>query len=144
MLTPFDTGRSLTAKTEYDALGNVKREISPRAWDAAGGGPSFTDFVSSHSYDALGRLVKTTLPKAASETQDYVHSAYDGNGPPELGEPADDGRQRRRAVTAAEKTVNEYWDSSSKPLKLVAIVYASPAMLCASAALVRLPFASSG
>jgi YD repeat-containing protein len=79
-VTPFDTGRSLTTKWEYDNLGNVKRLISPRAYDQAGGGPTFTDFVESYAYDALERLVTTTLPKASAETQAYTHNSYDANG----------------------------------------------------------------
>jgi RHS repeat-associated protein len=59
---PFDSGRTLTTKYEYDAEGNLKRLISPRAFDAAGGGPTYSDYVEQYSYDNLDRLVKTTLP----------------------------------------------------------------------------------
>jgi RHS repeat-associated protein len=67
LVEPFDTGRTLTTQWEYDALGNLKRLISPRAFDAAGGTGLYTDYVESYSYDALSRLVTTTLPTAPSQ-----------------------------------------------------------------------------
>ncbi len=109
-VVPFDTGRTLTTKWEIDNLGNVKRLISPRAYDAAGGGPTFTDYVESYAYDALQRPVKTTLPAAAGTTQAYVHNAYDANGRlswtslPTTAATAG-------AVTSGEKTQTGYWDS---------------------------------
>ncbi len=62
LIEPFDTGRTLTTISEYDALGNLKRLITPRAYDTAGGQAPYTDHVESYSYDALSRLVTTTLP----------------------------------------------------------------------------------
>jgi RHS repeat-associated protein len=62
---PFDSGRTLTSKWEYDALGNVKRLIPPRAYDIGGAAGPWTSLVESRSYDALGRLVKTVLPSEA-------------------------------------------------------------------------------
>ena len=65
-VAPFDTSatpaRTLTTKYEYDPLGDLKRLISPQAYDAAGGGSTYTDYVESYSYDALKRLVTTTQP----------------------------------------------------------------------------------
>lgn len=110
---PFTTlpvARSLTTLTEYDALGNVTKEVTPRAYDAASGTAPFTQFVTSYSYDALEQVVRVSLPKASAETQSYTHNAYDPNGRlvwtslPTLSETA-------ASVAAAEKTVNEYWDS---------------------------------
>jgi RHS repeat-associated protein len=66
VVEPFEdrvpTPRVLTTKYEYDAEGNLKRLISPRAFDAAGGGPTFTDYVEQYTYDNVDRLVKTALP----------------------------------------------------------------------------------
>lgn len=111
---PFDTNpsapRTITTVTEYDALGNVRREISPRGYDASPDKVTFTNYVTSYGYDALGRLVKTTLPTDASTPQAYVHQAYDANGnllwvslPTTQANPAN--------VVAGDKTVNQYWDA---------------------------------
>jgi RHS repeat-associated protein len=69
---PFDAGRSLTSISEYDALGNLKRFISPRAFDAAGGQAPYTSYVESYTYDALERLVTTTLPRVVGPDYDSV------------------------------------------------------------------------
>jgi RHS repeat-associated protein len=63
-VTPYDSasGRVLTSLTEYDALGNVSRLISPRSYDTANGSGNYGTDVTNYSYDALGRLVDTTLP----------------------------------------------------------------------------------
>ena len=109
---PFDTGRNLTSKWEYDNLGNVKRFVSPRAYDVAGGGPTFTDHVESYAYDALQRQTKTTLPAATGTPQAYVYKSYDGNGRlawtslPTTAASAG-------AVTAGEKTESTYWDTGA-------------------------------
>ncbi len=112
LVQPYDTGRTVTTRWEYDALGNVKRLISPRAYDAASGGPTFTDYVESYAYDALARPVKTTVPAATGTTQAYLHNAYDADGrllwtslPTTASTPG--------AVTDAEKTQNSYWDTDS-------------------------------
>ncbi|MEJ7567739.1 MAG: DNRLRE domain-containing protein [Gaiellaceae bacterium] len=72
--------RALTSRLEYDAAGNLKREISPRAWDVSTDKQTFSQFVTSYAYDELDRLVKVDLPKATSESQHYMHRAYDANG----------------------------------------------------------------
>jgi hypothetical protein len=62
---PFITGstpRTLTTRTQYDAVGNRTASISARAFDAAGGSGSYTRFVTSYRYNALNRLVRTDLP----------------------------------------------------------------------------------
>jgi RHS repeat-associated protein len=79
LVEPFDTGRTLTTQWEYDPLGNVTRLISPRAFDAAGGQAPYTDFLESYSYDALSRLVTTTLPTGPGANQ-YFGSVM-GSGP---------------------------------------------------------------
>jgi YD repeat-containing protein len=112
LVQPYDTGRTVTTRWEYDALGNVKRLISPRAYDAASGGPTFTDYVESYAYDALGRLVKTTLPAATGTTQAYLHNAYDPDGRL-LWTSLPTTAATAAAVTDAEKTQNTYWDSGA-------------------------------
>ena len=108
---PFTTSpaRSLTTLTEYDALGNVKRQISPRAFDVGSPG-NYVNYVTSYDYDALGQLVRVLLPKGGTETQAYTHNAYDANGrllwtSLPTTEPA------APSVAAADRTVNEFWDS---------------------------------
>lgn len=107
---PFDTGRALTTKWLYDALGNVQKLIPPRAYDTGGPSGPWTDYVTSNSYDALGRLVKTTLPKNASTTQAYLHYGYDAIGhqtlvslPTTQTDPA--------LLGTGEKTLVSYWDT---------------------------------
>ena len=109
VVQPFEVGRTLISISEYDALGNVRREISPRAYDTSPGGP-YSQYVSGFAYDALGRLVRTALPKASAETQTYTHSAYDANGRLVWTSLPSD-RADAGSVAAADKTVNEYWDT---------------------------------
>jgi len=111
-IEPFDTGRTLTTLWEYDPLGNLKRLISPRAFDAAGGNPPYTDYVESYSYDALSRLVTTSLPTNASTPAAYRHQAYDANSqttwtslPTTVSTPG--------GVTQPEKTTLSYWDTGA-------------------------------
>ena len=62
---PFDIGGThptLTTKWVYDPLGNVQKTVSPRAYDIGGASGPYTDYVTTNSYDALGRLVRTALP----------------------------------------------------------------------------------
>jgi RHS repeat-associated protein len=80
---PFDaaTGRKLTTKLEYDDVGNLVREISPRAWDASADKSTFSEYVTRYEYDAVDQMVKQLLPTSgATPTQLYVHRAYDPNG----------------------------------------------------------------
>ena len=82
IVEPFTTApaRNLTTKVEYDAVGNQKRLISPRAWDASTDKVNFTDYVTTNNYDALNQLTRVDLPKAGTETQLYTHSSYDESG----------------------------------------------------------------
>lgn len=111
-VTPFNGSRVLTQLWEYDALGSLSRYISPRAYDSSSSQTSFTDYVTTYSYDALGRLTKTTLPADSATPQAYAHVAYDANGnqtvitlpttQPSLG-----------AVQASEKTLVDYFDTGT-------------------------------
>jgi RHS repeat-associated protein len=83
--TPFDTTvsppRMLTTIYQYDPFGNVKREISPRAYDASGDKVIFTDYVTSYVYDKLERVIRTDLPtSSAYPTPQYIHRGYDAVG----------------------------------------------------------------
>ncbi len=83
--------RNLITKIVYDRNGNRTRVISPRAYDAAAGSSTYTNYVTDYGYDALNRLVKTTLPFDSRDDKNgngivdenekqYVHQAYDANG----------------------------------------------------------------
>ena len=81
-IRPFDTtvtpARMLTTVYQYDPVGNVKREISPRAYDASADKVTFTDYVTAYVYDKLNRLVRTDLPTSGTyPTPQYIHQAYD-------------------------------------------------------------------
>ncbi len=113
IVQPFSTGtggRPITTLIEYDPVGNRSRLISPRAFDVANGGPTFTQYVTRYAYDALNRLSRVDLPTdAAYPTQLYVHNAYDAIGnlawnslPVTTASAA--------SVPAASKTQMTYWD----------------------------------
>jgi RHS repeat-associated protein len=87
----FTATRNIVTKIVYDRNGNRTRFISPRGYDAAGGSSTYTNYVTDYGYDALNRLVKTTLPFDLRDDTDgngtvdddekqYVHHAYDANG----------------------------------------------------------------
>ena len=85
VVQPFDpdrtpTPRVLTSKYEYDAVGNLKRLISPRAWDASSDKVTFSSYVTDYQYDTLDRLVRVDHPTTTGETRAYSHHAYDANG----------------------------------------------------------------
>jgi YD repeat-containing protein len=73
---------TVTAAYRYDAVGNLDQLVPPRAFDAHGDLDDYTgrDFVTEHTYDTLGRLVKTRLPMGARTDQAYEHQDYDPNG----------------------------------------------------------------
>jgi RHS repeat-associated protein len=82
---PFDRTRTpvrnLTTMYEYDPLGNIKRDISPRAYDASTDKVTFTQYVTTYQYDELGRQVRVDLPTSTSfPQQQYIHTTYDANG----------------------------------------------------------------
>lgn len=83
-IQPFragSTAKSLVTQYEYDPAGNLKRLISPRAYDASTDKKTFTDFVSSFEYDANDELVREIEPTSSADPQQlYVHHAYDADG----------------------------------------------------------------
>jgi RHS repeat-associated protein len=113
--TPFVRGgRTITTKTEYDAVGNIRRSISPRAWDASpdtsADKTTFTDFVTTYHYDEFNQVVSVDLPtEEAKPGPFHVHNAYDAGGNlttttlPSVATDIDDVRDSR-------KTVVTYWD----------------------------------
>ncbi len=113
IVQPFTTGtggRPITTLIEYDPVGNRSRLISPRAFDVANGGPTFTQYVTRYVYDALNRLTRVDLPTdTAYPTQLYVHNAYDA-----IGNLAWNSLPVTTAsagsVPAASKTQMTYWD----------------------------------
>jgi RHS repeat-associated protein len=115
---PFITGstpRTLTTRTQYDAVGNRTASISARAFDAAGGSGSYTRFVTSYRYNALNRLVRTDLPVDPNSadsryyTQYYAHQAYDAIGNL-VWTALPDTNSDPNQVPASKKTVMTYWD----------------------------------
>jgi RHS repeat-associated protein len=113
LIEPFDGTRTVTRKFVYDGVGNVTQEISPRAFDAAGGTGSYSSYVTKHVYDVLGQEIRLDLPtSAAYPTQYYRHFRYDAGGnltslsvPTATVDPA--------AVADANKTVATYYDTGS-------------------------------
>jgi YD repeat-containing protein len=80
---PFDpgSGRKVTSRLAYDAVGNRSRLVSPRAFDAGGPSGPWTQYVTDYAYDEVDQLVRTDLPKTSSEIErQSVHAAYDANG----------------------------------------------------------------
>lgn len=110
LVEPFLSGtspRNVTTKIEYDPVGNRKRLISPRAWDASADKQTFTDYVTTYHYDAVNQLVKVELPTSgAYPEKQYVHHAYDPNGnlassslPVTTGDPALVGADKKTFLT---------------------------------------------
>lgn len=115
----FDKGvtpaRLVTTVVDYDELGNPEKVISPRAWDAAPDKNAITHLVTSFTYDKLGRLIQTKLPKAADETEQwYQQQDYDAAG--RLAWTALPHQNDRTAVPpalapASARTNLDYWDT---------------------------------
>jgi YD repeat-containing protein len=81
IVDPLTTTRAATTKLVYDKVGNLTRQISPRAWDASSDKQTFTDFVTSYTYDAVNQLTKIELPSQAGQwPKHYIHRTYDPNG----------------------------------------------------------------
>jgi RHS repeat-associated protein len=83
VIEPFDpgSGRKVTSRLAYDAVGNRSRLVSPRAFDAGGPSGPWTQYVTDYAYDEVDQLVRTDLPKTSSEIErQSVHAAYDANG----------------------------------------------------------------
>jgi RHS repeat-associated protein len=83
---PFMTGTSAhlaVTAMQYDANGNLTRQISPRAYDASPDKSTFTNYATTYHFDPLNRLVRTDQPvgpTAPNNVPYYVHQAYDFNG----------------------------------------------------------------
>jgi RHS repeat-associated protein len=114
---PFDdVSRNLTTRYAYDAEGNIKKVITPRAYDAAADKNNIVDFVTTYEYDDGDQLVKTVLPKKGTDAAHYIHQRYDANGNlTELSLPTTTDSDWRTAstlsaISANVKTVNTYFD----------------------------------
>jgi RHS repeat-associated protein len=73
-------GRTTTTEYAYDANGNKTRDISPRAYDASTDKTTFTNYVTSYSYDADNEMVTQTTPSDANTPAAYIHHYYDPDG----------------------------------------------------------------
>jgi RHS repeat-associated protein len=85
MTEPFDTSTSpvryATSMLQYDAAGNVAKEISARAYDASADKSTFADYVTTYNYDAADRLIRTDLPHdAALGSQLFQYQRFDATG----------------------------------------------------------------
>ncbi len=112
-IEPFDGGttpRKLTTKLEYDAVGNLVRQVSPRGWDASSDKTTFGQYTTRFEYDAADQMVKQLLPTSTdTPAQLYEHRAYDANGnltTTALPDPAAD----IATVPAEKKTQMSYFD----------------------------------
>ncbi len=114
-----DPVRKLTTVLNYDNVGNLVREVSPRAWDACNAPPPATgcdpgangDYVAEYRYDEVDQLTRIAQPDDAANTRKYIHRAYDANGnltmtslPVEDAEPP---------VPLDKQTALDYWDAGS-------------------------------
>lgn len=111
---PFDTSgstvRYLRTLYEYDPVGNLKRLITPRAYDASSDKVTFSKYVTSYVYDELNRLVRVDLPTSSTyPEQQYVHRSYDASS--NLASVSLTTTKADPAlVTSAERTEFSYWD----------------------------------
>jgi RHS repeat-associated protein len=85
MTQPFDTSatpvRNVTSMLKYDAVGNISKEITERAYDASPDKSTFTDYVTTYNYDPADQLTRADLPHdAALGSQLYQYRRYDANG----------------------------------------------------------------
>jgi RHS repeat-associated protein len=72
---PFNEVRDVTTRYEYDALGRLAKQMSPRAVDAASG-----SLATRYFYDPLGRLKTVELPSEGTQEKFYLRRDYDDNG----------------------------------------------------------------
>jgi len=75
VVEPFNDTRDVTSRYEYDGVGNMIKQISPRAHDAASDG-----LATKYTYDAVNQLTKIELPSSGPDDVFYVHRDYDANG----------------------------------------------------------------
>ncbi|MEK6274341.1 MAG: hypothetical protein AABM30_03295 [Actinomycetota bacterium] len=76
--------RQVTTASAYDRVGNMIRQVSPRAWDNAGGqdpGPG-GEYVTEFRYDAVNQVDRIALPDDLDPLtpRTYLHRQYDANG----------------------------------------------------------------
>jgi RHS repeat-associated protein len=76
---PFTATRDVISQYDYDAAGNLQRELSPRAFDTSGNA-SATDYRTTYQYDENDQQTRIDLPTAADTAATYVHRDYDPNG----------------------------------------------------------------
>jgi RHS repeat-associated protein len=113
---PFDTGDTVVSEFRYDTVGNMTKEIPPRARETAGAGTEPAHFVTEYRYDGRSQLTRIKLPVGpdeAADKQHYVHRAYDAAG--NLTATTQPISEADRAadlsdVPAASKTTSTYWD----------------------------------
>ncbi|HEX7743839.1 MAG TPA: Ig-like domain-containing protein [Micromonosporaceae bacterium] len=76
------TGRKLVTLIEYDGNRNRVRQITPRAYDEAGGSGTYTNYVTKYVFDKADQLVRTDLPFDGRDNgeRQYEHRSYDANG----------------------------------------------------------------
>jgi RHS repeat-associated protein len=75
------TSHPAVTTMQYDAKGNLTRQISPRGYDASSDKSTFTNYVTAYHYDALNRLIRSDLPVDGTfTTQYFAHNVYDFNG----------------------------------------------------------------
>jgi YD repeat-containing protein len=118
VIEPFEGARKLTTKLEYDNVGNLLRQVSPRSWDASPDKNTITRFVTEYRYDKVNELTRVSLPvdpessNPAFRQQYYIHHFYDPNGnlaatslPVTVANPASSGD-----IAASQKTSMTYFD----------------------------------
>ena len=110
---PLVTGtnpRNVVTRIEYDPVGNRKRVVSPRAWDASADKVTFTKYVTTYQYDRVNQLVRIDLPSEGPGDELYQHRAYDAGGRlawTSLSTKVADAA----SVPESIKTLIEYWDT---------------------------------
>ena len=114
VVAPFvHGGRTTTTEYVYDPNGNKIRDISPRAYDASPDKVTFTDYVTSYTYDAGNEMVMQTTPTDANTPQAaYIHYYYDPDGrQTAVSLPVTQSSLYPNQVSAAAKTTHTYFDT---------------------------------
>jgi RHS repeat-associated protein len=68
-------GRTITSRLEYDANGNLTKQISPRAVDKG----TTANYVTTTTYDKLNRPTRIALPTDLGTDAAYEHYGYDAD-----------------------------------------------------------------
>ncbi|HEX2296591.1 MAG TPA: DNRLRE domain-containing protein [Actinomycetota bacterium] len=107
---PFNGTRKVTSRTFYDAVGNVSKEVSPRAFDLSDG-TNFTHYVTEYAYDGANRLARVDLPAGPGEPHRlHVFRDYDADGNLKVTTLPTD-KQRLADVPEALKTTVTYFSN---------------------------------